>query len=123
VGAYDRGVADSNLAPEAQARVLIDERLRAAGWHVCDRSQIDLVNHVGVAVREVPMADGHGVVDLIARDKANLDIIWLKDDSIEDAADLPAPDVIADQIVDELQAALLEIAAIAADLDELLDNA
>ena len=57
--------------------------------------------------------------ELIARDKANLDIIWLKDDSIEDAADLPAPDVIADQIVDELQAALLEIAAIAADLDEL----
>ena len=53
------------LAPEQQARELIDERLRAAGWHVCDRNQIDLVNHTGVAVREVPMADGHGIVDYL----------------------------------------------------------
>jgi len=59
--------------------------------------------------------------ELIARDKANLDIIWLKDDSIEDAADLPAPDVIADQIAEELQTALLEITAIAADLTGLLE--
>ena len=57
--------------------------------------------------------------ELLARDKANLDIVWLKDDSIEDAADLPAPDVIASQIVDELQAALAEIQAISDDLVEL----
>ena len=57
--------------------------------------------------------------ELLARDKANLDIVWLKDDSIEDAADLPAPDVIAAQIVDELQAALAEIQAISDDLVEL----
>ena len=29
--------------------------------------------------------------EIIARDKANLDLLWLKDDSLEDAADLPAP--------------------------------
>ena len=57
--------------------------------------------------------------ELLAREKANLDIVWLKDDSIEDAADLPAPDVIAAQIVDELQAALAEIQAISDDLVEL----
>ena len=34
--------------------------------------------------------------DLIARDKANLDIL-AKDDSLEDSADLPDPDVIAAQ--------------------------
>ena len=45
--------------------MLIDERLCAAGWHVCDRSQIDLVNHVGVAVREVPMASENRVVDYV----------------------------------------------------------
>jgi type I restriction enzyme M protein len=50
--------------------------------------------------------------DLMARDKANLDILWLKDDSIEDAADLPAPEVIAQEIAEELQAALEEINAI-----------
>ena len=57
--------------------------------------------------------------ELLARDKANLDIVWLKDDSIEDAAELPEPELIAAEIAEELQAALSEIAAIAADLDEL----
>jgi len=62
---YDGWVVGDALAPEAQARVLIDEQLERAGWHVCDRDQIDLVNHVGVAVREVIMADGHGRVDYL----------------------------------------------------------
>ncbi len=51
--------------------------------------------------------------ELMARDKANLDIIWLKDESLEDAENLPAPEVIAQEIVEELQAALNEFAAIA----------
>jgi hypothetical protein len=29
------------------------------------------------------------------RDKVNLDIFWLKDDSLEESANLPAPEVIA----------------------------
>jgi type I restriction enzyme M protein len=56
--------------------------------------------------------------ELIARDKANLDLIWLKDDSIEDAADLPAPDVLAVEIMEELEAALGEFAAIVDGLGE-----
>ena len=55
--------------------------------------------------------------ELIARDKANLDLAWLKDDSIEDAADLPAPDVLAVEIMEELEAALGEFAAIVEGLD------
>jgi hypothetical protein len=42
--------------------------------------------------------------DLIKRDKASLDIFWLKDDSLEDAANLPARDVIAAEIVEDLPA-------------------
>jgi type I restriction enzyme M protein len=57
--------------------------------------------------------------DLIARDMANLDIIWLKDDSIEDAADLPAPDVLAREIMEDLQAALNEFQAIVDALEGL----
>lgn len=38
------------------------------------------------------------------RDKASLDIFWLKDDSLEDAANSPAPDAIATEIVGDLQA-------------------
>ena len=56
--------------------------------------------------------------ELMARDKTNLDLMWLKDDSIEDAADLPAPEVLAREIVDELEKAVGEFAAIA----EALDN-
>lgn len=71
------------LTPEAQARVLIDERLRAAGWHVCDRGHIDLVNHVGVAVREVPMADGHGIVDyLLFVDRKPVGVLEAKKDGV-----------------------------------------
>jgi hypothetical protein len=33
--------------------------------------------------------------ELIARDKANLDITWLRDKSLEDADNLPAPEVLA----------------------------
>ena len=54
--------------------------------------------------------------DLIKRDKASLDIFWLKDESLEDSANLPPPDVIAQEIVEDLQAALDEFALIAADL-------
>ena len=56
--------------------------------------------------------------ELMARDKANLDIIWLRDDSLEDAENLPAPEVIAQEIVEELQAALNEFSAIAEALSE-----
>lgn len=44
--------------------------------------------------------------DLVARDKLNLDIFWLKDDSLEDIDSLPEPDVLAQEIVDNLEAAL-----------------
>lgn len=54
--------------------------------------------------------------ELVARDKANLDLIWLKDDSLEDAADLPAPEVLAREIVEELDVAINEINAIVAAL-------
>ena len=50
------------------------------------------------------------------RDKVSLDIFWLKDDSLEDSSSLPDPDVLAAEIVDDLQAALDEFAQIAADL-------
>jgi len=42
--------------------------------------------------------------------------LWLKDESLEDSANLPAPDVIAQEIVEDLEAALSQFAAIAADL-------
>jgi type I restriction enzyme M protein len=54
--------------------------------------------------------------ELIARDKASLDIFWIKDDSLEDSANLPNPDIIAQEIVDDLEAALEQFRLIANDL-------
>jgi type I restriction enzyme M protein len=54
--------------------------------------------------------------ELLARDKVSLDIFWLKDESLEDNASLPAPEVIAAEIMDDLRAALEQFAAIAGDL-------
>src|ERR1700737_408124 len=54
--------------------------------------------------------------DLLKRDKINLDIFWLKDESLEDSANLPDPDVIAAEIAEDLEAALLQFSQIAADL-------
>lgn len=44
--------------------------------------------------------------DLLARDKASLDIFWLKDDSLDNLEDLPPPDVLQLEIIDHLEAAL-----------------
>lgn len=54
--------------------------------------------------------------DLLKRDKVNLDIFWLKDESLEDSANLPEPHVIAAEIAEDLEAALEQFSTIAEDL-------
>ncbi len=56
--------------------------------------------------------------DLIKRDKVSLDIFWLRDESMEDTASLPPPDEIAEEIVEDLRAALEQLEEIAGDLAE-----
>ena len=55
--------------------------------------------------------------ELVKRDKANLDIFWLRDESMEDTANLPPPDVIANEILEDLRAALEQMEEIAGDLE------
>jgi len=55
--------------------------------------------------------------ELITRDKLSLDIFWLKDDSLEDSANLPAPEILAQEIVVDLEAALEQFRLIAGDLN------
>ena len=55
--------------------------------------------------------------ELVARDKANLDITWLRDESLEDMDNLPAPEIVAREIVEDLTAALAEFEAVAAALE------
>ena len=54
--------------------------------------------------------------ELINRDKAGLDIFWLRDESLEESDNLPDPDVLAQEIVEDLEAALEQFREIATDL-------
>ena len=51
---------------------------------------------------------------LMARDKVNLDIFWLRDERLEDTANLRHPDVLAAEIVDDLRGALEQFGQLAA---------
>lgn len=44
--------------------------------------------------------------EIIARDKTSLDITWLKDKSLADLDNLPDPDVLAEEIAENLESAL-----------------
>jgi type I restriction enzyme M protein len=54
--------------------------------------------------------------EIIGRDNVSLDFFWLRDESLEDAANLPEPSVLAAKIVDDLEAALAEFSEVAASL-------
>jgi type I restriction enzyme M protein len=45
--------------------------------------------------------------EIIARDKTNLDIFWLKDKSLADLDNLPDPDILASEIIENIEAGLL----------------
>lgn len=50
------------------------------------------------------------------RDKVSLDIFWLKDESLEDSENLPAPDLLARDIAENLESALEQFSSIHEDL-------
>ena len=54
--------------------------------------------------------------ELMTRDKASLDIFWLKDDSLDNLDDLPPPDVLQQEIIEHLEAALSAFRDVAAAL-------
>ena len=54
--------------------------------------------------------------EILARDKVSLDLTWLRDESLEDSANLPEPQVLAQEIADDLQAALAQMQGILVDL-------
>lgn len=56
--------------------------------------------------------------ELIQRDNVSMDIFWLKDDSLEDYENLPEPDIIAIDIVENLESALSQFSAIYQELEE-----
>jgi len=56
--------------------------------------------------------------EILRRDKVSLDIFWLKDESLEDSEKLPAPDILARDIVEDLESALEHFITIYQNLEE-----
>lgn len=54
--------------------------------------------------------------ELISRDNTNLDIFWIKDDSLVDLENLPEPEVLLEEIIDNLQNALEEFEGVKSEL-------
>ncbi len=57
--------------------------------------------------------------ELLARDKASLDVFWLKDKSATDLDNLPDPDILAAEIIDNLEAGLNSFRSVAAELEKV----
>ncbi len=60
---------------------------------------------------------GFAYDELMRRDKASLDIFWLKDESLEDTENLPEPGILAAEIAENLEAALEQFKEISEDLE------
>ena len=48
----------------------------------------------------------YDIADILSRDKISLDIFWIKDKSLADLDNLPNPDILANEIIENLQSAL-----------------
>jgi type I restriction enzyme M protein len=56
--------------------------------------------------------------DILKRDKTNLDIFWIKDESLDDLDKLPSPEIIANELVEDLGNALEQLKEISEDLEK-----
>ena len=56
--------------------------------------------------------------EIVVRDKTNLDIFWLRDESLTDLENLPEPDVLAEEIIESLEAALEGFRSVVAELED-----
>ena len=61
-------------------------------------------------------------VELAGRDKVNLDLLWLQDSALEDSENLPEPEELAAEIVEDLHLALEAFEAIAQELEPSVDD-
>ena len=56
--------------------------------------------------------------EIISRDKTSLDIFWLKDDSLTDLDNLPDPDILVEEIIENLESSLESLKELANNLEK-----
>jgi type I restriction enzyme M protein len=94
-------VHGSFFCPRVKANVLFFDRKPASEQAPTKKLWIyDLRTNMHFTLKTSPFDE------LVSRDKVSLDIFWLKDESLEASDNIPDPDVIAQDIVEDLEAAL-----------------
>ena len=97
-------------------------------WSYCDvlREFIDLYNPANRHERKEtwhPERNPEGrwrkfsYKEIISRDKTSLDILWLKDANLTDLDNFPEPEVLAEEIVENIEAALASFREVADELN------
>ncbi len=86
--------------------------------NLCPATVLETVtNAVRRGVRKAP--DGRWRAfdreELLARDKASPDLFWLRDASMTDFENLPEPEVLAEEIMENLRSALANFEAVSAE--------
>ena len=56
--------------------------------------------------------------EILGRDRVSRNLFWLRDESLEDSANLPDPHLLAQEIADDLRSALAQIEDVLGDLEQ-----
>ena len=81
---------------------------------VCRECEFRLLNANSLAQAQQAQVEG-----LKARDKTSLDVFWLRDKSLTDLDNLPEPDELAEEIIENLEAGLNSFREVLAGLNKV----
>lgn len=56
--------------------------------------------------------------EILDRDKTSLDVFWLRDENMLDLENLPEPDILAQEIIENIEAALTSFREIALKIED-----
>ncbi len=79
-----------------------------------EKHYIKLLNELGKESERFKCFDYE---EILKRDKTNLDIFWLKDESLDDLDKLPNPKIITNELTKELESALEQLKEIKEDFN------
>ena len=110
-------IQENKLAPIPQTTFAASGIKERADLQRMLRDQIEVIApDTLVIAEEFGSWRSYTFEELQNRDKLSLDLFWIKDDSVVDSDSLPDPDILAQEIVDDLENALEQFASIAGKL-------
>ena len=120
----DFSVKLAKILLEAGARVNIQVLSREIAFFVLPTVEPRVLAYIVSQLQSYSLLDseidvkGKAYEEIVGRDKVSLDLFWLRDESLEDSANLPDPHLLAQEIADDLRSALAQIEDVLGDLEQ-----